>query len=193
MADYEQSRSEGGYNTRFRVAPPMAEKGPGYLETTVQYLEREKYKKENQDKKEEEYGRDLDAYGKGRDARLAGRPLDLSNYSNEDSRRSYYKGYVHGANKQLKFTAQSRMTEMATLAYYGFGDKDYDAEKYGFPTRKEFASSKTPEYLYIMGYCDAIHGIIDFDKLPEEIKTNPNYVKGYEDAKKLTDASKKSR
>lgn len=193
MADYEHSRSESGYSTRYRVGPSLPEKPPSFVDSIVLGNEVKKIQEENRQRNEAEYGRDLDAYTKGRDARLAGFPLDLSKCNSEDSRRSYYKGYEYGGNRQLKMTAQNRMTEMVTLIYYGFGDKDYNPEKYGFPTRKEFASSKTPEYLYVIGYCDATHGIIDFDKLPDEIKANTNYMQGYNDAKELIDASKKAR
>ena len=191
MADYEHTRSEGGFYNNLKT---------GHRERSVRmtnFVSAVNKKKiideENRKRNEKEYGRDITSYGRGRDDRLAGRPLNSFKCDNEDSQMSYYKGYVYGGNKQLKMTAENRMTELATLAYYGFGDKDYDAKKYGFPTRKEFASSKTPEYLYVMGYCDATHGIIEFGILPEEVRTNPNYILGWNDALKLTDTNKKSR
>lgn len=193
MADYEHTRSEGGFKASFKTGGGISTKPLSYVNAIFSTKESEKYKKENTDKNEKEYGRDITSYGRGRDDRLAGRPLNSFKCDNEDSQMSYYKGYVYGGNKQLKMTAENRMTELATLAYYGFGDKDYDEKKYGFPTRKEFASSKTPEYLYVMGYCDATHGIIEFGILPEEVRTNPNYILGWNDALKLTDTNKKSR
>ena len=191
MADYEHTKSEGGFYNNLKTG--YREHGIKMTNYVAFANENEKNKEKNRQKNDELYGRDIPSYGKGRDARLAGLPLDLSKCDNEDSQMSYYKGYVYGGNKQLKMTAENRMTELATLAYYGFGDKDYDAKKCGFPTRKEFASSKTPEYLYVIGYCDATHGIIKYDELPEEVRTNPNYILGWNDALKLTDTNKKSR
>lgn len=181
MADYESSRSEGGFKASFRVGGGPAIKPANFVQSVASKNEQKTYMEENKLRNEERYGSKRDFYLIGRDARLSGRNYEPLK-DDKEAEESYRMGYINGGNEQLEMTANNRMTELVTRARYGFGDADYDAKKCGFPTRKEFASSKTPEYLYDIGYIDGSNGIIEFDELPEAVKNNPNYVEGFEEA-----------
>lgn len=181
MGQYEQSNSEARHNHKSSDVTASE-----YLRRELTKIKAEKEREQRHQKNIENHGTDPNAWKKGVKDRLSASAYFPSKDYYESSLYSYVKGYIEEGNRQIGLSITIGMvTEQALEAFYGVSDKNYDPEKYGHPSRKDFAKIHLDDFLYAVGFNDG-QGFIEIEDLPEIIKENESYIQGYNDSHKRT-------
>lgn len=189
MGEYEQSNSEARHG--YKASTVTASE---YLRRELSKIDAEQERKERYQKNIEIQGTKSKAWKEGIKARLSADNYELPKDYYPSSIESFVKGYVYEGTEQIrKSILFGLMTEVATNAFYGINDNNFDSEKYGFTSRKEFGTVHLGDFLYAVGYNDAVQGIIDFDKLPIEIQQNKIYRDGFEEGYRVKNSIKKGK
>lgn len=180
MGQYEQSNSEARHTYKNKFG------GKDFLSIQMSKFFQEQDQEERFKENAKKYGTDLNAWGKGVRDRLSASAYSPSRDYHESSLYSYIKGYIEEGNRQIGLSITIGMvTEQALEAFYGVSDKNYDPEKYGHPSRKDFAKIHLDDFLYAVGFNDG-QGFIEIEELPEIIRENESYIQGYNDSHKRT-------
>lgn len=177
-------RNSGEFGSeRINYSPKVERKE--WSRGTMESIAREQNNEKNYRKNVEIHGTNSIAREKGLRDRLSASEYSPSKDYPESSLYSYERGYIDEGDRQIWLSiVNGIMTERATEAFLNINDNSNGSEE-----RKRIGTEELKKFLYKIGYNDGIQGIIDFDKLKDEIKTNEAYKNGFfdglEDKKRL--------